>query len=264
MSEVAFTIEHTIKSGPRHAGEVTQMGAVSPPVNTDEAVKMLRAAMEFLYANATEMVTEEQAQCLQALEQVNSMSTAARARVLGSFISGQGYAADADYSPRSWLIHRTRVTKGAATAHTAWVRRAAAHPLVARRAGRGTRPVGVLRAEAVRLDGQAARGLPGSRGRDPGRRRPGRRGPAGPGRAGHGDLRPLPARQPGRPAGRRLRGPAGPGGDHARRRGRRYRRPDPRVRGGRSPPCWTPCPPRRAPRTPALTASVTTTRCRRR
>jgi hypothetical protein len=107
------------------------VGAVSSPVNTDEAVKMLRAAMGFLYANATEMVTDEQAQCLHALEQVNSMSTATRACVLGSFISGQGYAADADYSPRSWLIHRTRVTKGAATAHTAWVRRAAAHPLVA-------------------------------------------------------------------------------------------------------------------------------------
>src|SRR5580693_3088131 len=130
MSVAASTIEHTIKSGHRHAGEVSQVGAVSSPVNTDEAVKMLRAAMGFLYANATEMVTEEQTQCLHALEQVNSMSTAARACVLGSFISGQGYAADADYSPRSWLIHRTRVTKGAATAHTAWARRAAAHPLV--------------------------------------------------------------------------------------------------------------------------------------
>jgi hypothetical protein len=88
-------------------------------------------AMGFLHANATEMVTEEQAQCLQALEQVDSMSTATRASVLRSFISGRGYCADADYSPRSWLIHRTRITKGAATAHTAWVRRAAAHPLVA-------------------------------------------------------------------------------------------------------------------------------------
>ena len=107
------------------------MSTVASPVNTAEAVKMLRVAMGFLYANATEMVTEEQAQCLHALEQVNSMSTATRACVLGSFISGQGYAADADYSPRSWLIHRTRVTKGTATAHTAWVRRAAAHPLVA-------------------------------------------------------------------------------------------------------------------------------------
>jgi hypothetical protein len=111
--------------------EVSQVSAVSSPANTGEAVKMLRVAMGFLYANAAQMVTKEQAQCLQALEDVNSMSTAARASVLGFFISGQGYSADADYSPRSWLIHRTRITKGAATAHTAWARRAAAHPLVA-------------------------------------------------------------------------------------------------------------------------------------
>ena len=72
---------------------------------------MLRAALGFLTAaDATQLVAEEQAQCLQALEQVTSMSTAARASILGAFICGQGYAADADYSPRSWLIHRTRVT----------------------------------------------------------------------------------------------------------------------------------------------------------
>jgi hypothetical protein len=36
--------------------------------------------------------------------------------VLGAFTSGQGYSADADYSPRAWLIHKTGVTKGAAVA----------------------------------------------------------------------------------------------------------------------------------------------------
>jgi hypothetical protein len=107
------------------------VSTVPSPVNTAEAMKMLHVAMGFLYSKATEMVTEEQAQCLQVLEQINSMSTATRASVLGAFISGQGYSADADYSPRSWLIHRTRITKGAAAAHTAWVRRAADHPLVA-------------------------------------------------------------------------------------------------------------------------------------
>jgi Domain of unknown function (DUF222) len=77
------------------------------------------------------MAAETQAQCLRALEQVNSMGTAARASILGAFTSGQGYSADADYSPRAWLINRTRITKGAAVACTAWVRRAAAHPQVA-------------------------------------------------------------------------------------------------------------------------------------
>ena len=59
------------------------------------------------------------------------MGTAARTSVLAAFTSGQGYSADADYSPRGWLINRTKVTKGAAVAYTAWVRRADAHPEVA-------------------------------------------------------------------------------------------------------------------------------------
>src|SRR6266851_4576173 len=64
------------------------------------------------------------------LEQASSIGTAARASVLAAFTSGQGYCADADYSPRAWLIHKTKVTKGAAVAYTAWARRAAAHPQV--------------------------------------------------------------------------------------------------------------------------------------
>ncbi len=54
-----------------------------------------------------------------------------RASVLAAFTSGQGYCADADYSARAWLIHKTRITKGAAVGHTAWARRAVAHPQVA-------------------------------------------------------------------------------------------------------------------------------------
>ncbi len=93
---------------------------------------MLKAALGYLAAaDATAMAAETQAQCLQALERANSVATAARSSILGAFTSGQGYIADADYSPRAWLIHKTRITKGAAVAYTAWVRRAAAHPEVA-------------------------------------------------------------------------------------------------------------------------------------
>ena len=56
--------------------------------------------------------------------------TATRAQILGAFTAAQGYSADGDYSPRSWLIHRTRITKGAAAGHLAWARRAAAHPRI--------------------------------------------------------------------------------------------------------------------------------------
>ena len=66
------------------------------------------------------------------------MGTAARTSILAAFTSGQGYSADADYSPRAWLIHKTHVTKGAAVGYTAWVRRAAAHPEIARRWRPGT------------------------------------------------------------------------------------------------------------------------------
>jgi hypothetical protein len=65
------------------------------------------------------------------LEQANSMGTAARTSILAAFTAGQGYCADADYSPRGWLIHQTRVSKGAAVSYTAWVRRAAGHPEIA-------------------------------------------------------------------------------------------------------------------------------------
>ena len=92
---------------------------------------MLRSAMSYLSAaDATQLAAETQAQCLLGLEQLDAIETAARASLLGAFTSGPGYSADADYSPRAWLIHKTRITKGAAVAHTAWVRRAAAHPQV--------------------------------------------------------------------------------------------------------------------------------------
>ena len=57
---------------------------------------------------------------------------------MADFTAGQGYSADADYSPTSWLIHRTGVTKGAARGHRAWARRALTHPLVVAALAEGT------------------------------------------------------------------------------------------------------------------------------
>ena len=93
---------------------------------------MVHAGLGYLAtADATTMAAETQARCLQMLEQADAMGTGARTAILAAFTSAQGYCADADYSPRAWLVNRTRVTKSAAVGHTAWVRRAAAHPLVA-------------------------------------------------------------------------------------------------------------------------------------
>jgi Domain of unknown function (DUF222) len=107
------------------------MSSVMSPASADEALEMLTVAMGYLAAaDATAMTAEEQARCLRVLERATSMGTAVRTSVLGAFASGQGYSADADYSPRAWLIHKTRVSKGAAVAYTAWVRRAEDHPRV--------------------------------------------------------------------------------------------------------------------------------------
>ena len=108
------------------------MGSAPAFASATQAAQAARAALGFLAAaDPARLVTQEQAQCLKILEQASAMTTAARAAILRAFISGQGYSADADYGPRSWLVHRTRVTAGAAAAHTAWARRAAAHPRVA-------------------------------------------------------------------------------------------------------------------------------------
>ena len=96
-------------------------------------------------ADATAMTAEEQARCLRVLERATSVGTAARTSVLGAFASGRGYSADADYSPRAWLIHKTGVTKGAAVAYTAWVRRAEDHPRVLAALATGDLPESVAR-----------------------------------------------------------------------------------------------------------------------
>jgi hypothetical protein len=82
-------------------------------------------------ADATQMAAEVQAACLRGLEQATAVGTVARSSILGAFTAGKGYCDDGAYSPQSWLIHQTQVTKGAAAGHAGWVRRARAHPRIA-------------------------------------------------------------------------------------------------------------------------------------
>jgi hypothetical protein len=94
-----------------------------------DAMAVVQAGLRFVAdADATRMSAQAQAECLQMMERANAIVTAARASVLSAFTSGQGYSADADYSPRAWLMHKTRVTKVVAVAHTAWAKRMATHP----------------------------------------------------------------------------------------------------------------------------------------
>src|SRR2546430_14243201 len=107
------------------------MAAAPAFASASEALETAFAALGYLAsADATGRTAEEQAGCLGVLEKVGSVTAAARASVLGAFGAGKGYSADADYSPRAWLIHKTGITRGAAVSYTAWAKRAVAHPEV--------------------------------------------------------------------------------------------------------------------------------------
>jgi hypothetical protein len=113
--------------------------SVPAPASAAEAMDMVLTGLRYMAAaDPTALAAEAQAECLQALEQADSISTAVRAWFLGAFTAGQGYAEDADYSPAAWLIHRTKVTKGAARGHLGWARRVMAHPEVAAALAEGT------------------------------------------------------------------------------------------------------------------------------
>ena len=168
------------------------MGAIPAFASVSEAMDIARAALGYLAAaDATALAAATQAECLQALEQAMAISTAAHASFLSAFTCGQGYADDADYSPRAWLIHKTRVSKGAAVAHTAWARRATTHPRVvaALAAGELSESYGRTICQWTdKLPGDCREAadailLSAAQARD---------GPAGPGRAGRGDLRAVP------------------------------------------------------------------------
>src|SRR5690349_19465083 len=107
------------------------MGIAPAFASVGEAIEMARAALGYLAAvDATALDAETQAACLRGLEQTDAVATAARASFLSAFTTGKGYSADADYSARAWLMHRTGITRGAAAARTAWANRAETHPQV--------------------------------------------------------------------------------------------------------------------------------------
>ena len=109
------------------------------PASAAEAVDRVLSGLRYLATtDPTMLAAQVQAECLQAFEQADAISTAARARFLAAFTAGQGYSADADYSPAAWLIHRTRITRGAARGHLGWARRTLTHPQVVAALAEGT------------------------------------------------------------------------------------------------------------------------------
>jgi Domain of unknown function (DUF222) len=113
--------------------------ATPAPASTAEAMDMVLTGLSYLAAtDPTALSAQAQAECLQTLERADAMSTAVRAWFLAAFTAGHGYSEDADYSPTSWLIHRTRITKGAARGHVGWSGRAVTHPQVVLALAEGT------------------------------------------------------------------------------------------------------------------------------
>ncbi|HJY72384.1 MAG TPA: DUF222 domain-containing protein, partial [Streptosporangiaceae bacterium] len=107
------------------------MSTTPAPASMSEATAMVRAGLDYMAAaDPAAMTPQAQAEYLRAQEQHDAVSTATRARILAAFTAARGYTADADYSPTSWLIHQTRITKAAARAHLAWSRRVDGHPRV--------------------------------------------------------------------------------------------------------------------------------------
>jgi Domain of unknown function (DUF222)/HNH endonuclease len=103
------------------------------PATAAQAVAMATAGLGWLaQADATTLTAVEQADALRGLERLQSMHTAAQAKVLKAFAAGSGPAADGHPTGRSWLRWQTRLTRSAAAGAVGWMRRLAAHPAVAR------------------------------------------------------------------------------------------------------------------------------------
>jgi hypothetical protein len=97
--------------------------------SVSEAMDVARAALGYLAAaDAAQLDAETQAECLRGVERIDATATAARASFLSAFTVGKGYSADADYSARAWLMHKTGITRGAAASRIAWAKRGVAHP----------------------------------------------------------------------------------------------------------------------------------------
>src|SRR6516165_2034602 len=107
-------------------------GQSPKPDTIAEAMAMAEAGLAHLAnVNATSLTTGEQADCLRALERMESRHTAARASVLSAFAGTGGHEDDGHGSAKAWLKWQTRVTGGAAAGAMGWARRLGVHPAVA-------------------------------------------------------------------------------------------------------------------------------------
>jgi hypothetical protein len=112
------------------SGEVIAMAGYAP-VSTDDALAMLHASLDHLAATDwRELGGYAHGKALQSLGSAQAKWAASHAGALLAFDACGGYSADGHPSARTWLQHRTRVTRTVARELGLSMSRLAAHPLL--------------------------------------------------------------------------------------------------------------------------------------
>jgi hypothetical protein len=102
------------------------------PANASEALSMLNAAFDHLSATDWAAVgCQVQSEVLASLSGAQAKLTAVQAQVLAAFSAAGGYEPDGHRSAKQWLIHRTRLSKGAAGGAVGWQKRLGRHGAIA-------------------------------------------------------------------------------------------------------------------------------------
>jgi len=107
------------------------MDAVTVPAGSPDALDILESLMGSLAGtDPAALAKEEVARRLLVLERVDAIEAAVRGRLLAAFDARDGSVADGQRTTRTWLVHRTRVTKGQAAEHKAVQGLARDHPIL--------------------------------------------------------------------------------------------------------------------------------------
>ncbi len=125
-------VTDAVVAGAPAADDSAPVRPVAAPGSVAEAIGAVEAGLAWLAsADAASLPAESLSQAVRALVQAESAHLAARSRFLSAFNSQGACEADGQGTTRAWLHWQTRITRGAAGASVAWMKRLAVHPRVA-------------------------------------------------------------------------------------------------------------------------------------
>ena len=105
--------------------------AVPAGASAGEALGLVESLLGSLAGeDAAGLPAQVAAERLRALERVDAVGAALRARYLQAFEAQDGPVADGQRTARTWLVHVTRVTRGQAAEHQAVQALARRHPVL--------------------------------------------------------------------------------------------------------------------------------------